>query len=160
MKTKYVFAFRNSFQKIWLNFDLKYYVKGTLLGLRQFLKTKNPLKTMKNAFHFTLKYFFVLKIHVLKFLSGLFCHVETAWLEDKVNSKSQRWKQTTLETNNCNTHIVQYLENSFQSDNEIFLVNRIKHDKDFAWKIMETCGGETSPRPFFEKSKLSLSLHQ
>ena len=69
MKTKYVFGFCNSFQKILLNFDLKYFVKGTLVGLRQFLKTENPLKVMKNAFYFNLKYFFVLKIHVLKFLS-------------------------------------------------------------------------------------------
>ena len=38
------------------------YLKGALSGLRQFLATENPLKTIKNAFHFTSKALFVLKI--------------------------------------------------------------------------------------------------
>ena len=42
-------------------------LKVALLGLRQFLATENPLKIMKNAFNFTSKALFVLKI--LKFLS-------------------------------------------------------------------------------------------
>ena len=42
-------------------------LKGALSGLRQFLATKRPLKMMKNAFYFTLKALFVLKI--CKFLS-------------------------------------------------------------------------------------------
>ena len=55
-------------------------IKGALLGLRQFLVTESPLKMMKNAFYFTLKPLFVLKIS--KFLSLLFGHVEkTARLE-------------------------------------------------------------------------------
>ena len=41
--------------------------KGALWGLRQFLATESPLKMMKNAFYFTLKALFVLKI--FKFLS-------------------------------------------------------------------------------------------
>ena len=41
--------------------------KGALSGLRQFLTTKSPLKIMKNAFYFTSKALFVLKI--FKFLS-------------------------------------------------------------------------------------------
>ena len=49
-------------------------IKDTLSGLRQFLATKSPLKTMKNAFYFVLKPLFVLKI--LRFLSWLFGHVE------------------------------------------------------------------------------------
>ena len=36
--------------------------KRTLSGLRQFLATENPLKMIKNAFYFTLKSLFVLKI--------------------------------------------------------------------------------------------------
>ena len=43
------------------------YFKGTLAGLRQFLATESPLKMMKNAFYFTSKALFVLKI--FKFLS-------------------------------------------------------------------------------------------
>ena len=42
-------------------------LKGTLSGLRQFLATESPLKMMKNAFYFTSKALFVLKI--FKFLS-------------------------------------------------------------------------------------------
>ena len=42
-------------------------LKGALSDLRQYLANKNPLKMMKNAFYFTLKSLFVLKI--FKFLS-------------------------------------------------------------------------------------------
>ena len=48
--------------------------KGALSGLRQLLANESPLKLMKNAFYFTLKALFVLKI--FKFLSLLFGHVE------------------------------------------------------------------------------------
>ena len=37
-------------------------LKGALSGLRQIFATKSPLKIIKNAFHFTLKALFVLKI--------------------------------------------------------------------------------------------------
>ena len=40
-------------------------IKGALSGLRQFLPTESPLKIMKNAFYFTLKALFVLKIFKL-----------------------------------------------------------------------------------------------
>ena len=56
------------------------HVKDALEGLRQFLITESSLKMMKNAFYFTLKALFVLKI--FKFLSWLSGHVEkTARLE-------------------------------------------------------------------------------
>ena len=42
-------------------------IKGALSGLKQFLATESPLKMMKNAFYFTSKALFVLKI--FKFLS-------------------------------------------------------------------------------------------
>ena len=42
-------------------------LKGALSGPRQYLPNENPLKIMKNAFYFTLKALFVLK--VFKFLS-------------------------------------------------------------------------------------------
>ena len=48
--------------------------KNALYGLRQFLITESPWKMMKNAFYFTLKAFFVLKI--FKFLSWLFGQAE------------------------------------------------------------------------------------
>ena len=47
--------------------------KGALSGLRQFLATESLLKMMKNAFYFTSKALFVLKI--FKCLSWLFGHV-------------------------------------------------------------------------------------
>ena len=59
----------------------KLYIKGALLGLRQSLTSKSPLKVMKSVFYFT---FFIS-------LNFKFCDV-TAWL-----------------TNNWNTHIAQYL---------------------------------------------------
>ena len=61
---------------------------------------------MKNAFYLTLKVLFVLKI--FKFLSWLSGHVEKRLdLDDKSNFKI--YDVTTWETNNYNTHIVQYL---------------------------------------------------
>ena len=47
--------------------DIFKLIKGALSGLRQFFVTESPLKMMKNAFYFTLKALFVLKI--FKFLS-------------------------------------------------------------------------------------------
>ena len=49
-----------------INFSLSIF-KGALQGLRQFLATESLLKMMKNAFYFTLKALFILKI--IKFLS-------------------------------------------------------------------------------------------
>ena len=95
---------------------------STLSCLGQFLATESPLKMMKNAFYFTLKPLFVLKI--FKFLSSIFGHVEKRLdLIDKVNFKI--YDVTTRETNNCNTHTAQYLKNKRQSDSEIWSVNTI-----------------------------------
>ena len=44
-----------------------YGLTGALLDLRQFLGTEIPLNMMKNAFYFTLKSLFVLKIFKLLF---------------------------------------------------------------------------------------------
>ena len=61
-------------------------IRGTLSGLRQFLAAESPLKMTKNAFYFTSKVLFVLKI--VKFFSSLFCHVAKRLAEkDKVNFK-------------------------------------------------------------------------
>ena len=48
-----------------INYDTE--IKGALSGLKQFLAAENSLKMMKNAFNFTLRDLFVLKI--FKFLS-------------------------------------------------------------------------------------------
>ena len=49
-------------------------IEDALSGLGQLLATKSPLKMVKNAFYFTLKALFVVKI--FKFLSWVFDHVE------------------------------------------------------------------------------------
>ena len=49
-------------------------LKGALSGLRQFLPAESPLKMLTNAFCFTSKALFVLKI--FKFLPWLFGRVE------------------------------------------------------------------------------------
>ena len=49
--------------------------------------------------------------------------------KDKVNSKI--YDVTAWLTNNCNTHIAQYLEKQWQSDNDVWSVNRLKHENYF-----------------------------
>ena len=54
-----------------VSFRCSWDIKGAFSGLRQFLATESPLKLMKNAFHFTLKYHFALNIflnYCLEFL--------------------------------------------------------------------------------------------
>ena len=62
---------------------------------------------MKNAFYFALNVIFV--IMTFPFLLLLFGHVEKNLDEkDKINFKN--YDVTTWETNNCNSHIAQYIE--------------------------------------------------
>ena len=49
--------------------------------------------------------------------------------KDKVNFKF--YDVTAWLTNNCNKHTAQYLEKQRQSDNEIWSVNRMQHEKKF-----------------------------
>ena len=51
-------------------------IKGALSGLRQFLATESPLQMMKNAFYFTSKALFVLKI--FKFCLDFWSCIEMA----------------------------------------------------------------------------------
>ena len=68
---------------------------------------ESPFKMMKNAIYFTSKALFVLEI--FKFLSCLFGHVaERLDKKGKVNFNIGDVKAWV--TNNCETHIVQYLE--------------------------------------------------
>ena len=43
--------------------DIEHWLKGALSGLGQFLAIESPLKMLKNAFYFTSKALFVLKIN-------------------------------------------------------------------------------------------------
>ena len=95
--------------------------KGRLSGLRQFLATESSLKMVKNAFYFTLKAFFILKI--FKFLYWLFGHAEKCLIK-KISLILKIMTSQPREKNNCNTHIAQYLK-YLKAKNEICSVNRI-----------------------------------
>ena len=62
---------------------------------------------MKNAFYFTSKALFVLKM--FKFVSGLFGHVGKR-LDKKDYENFKFYNVTAWLTNSCNNHIAQYLE--------------------------------------------------
>ena len=112
---------------------------------------------MKNAFYFTSKALFVLKI--FKFFSCSFGHIAKRLdKEDKVNFKF--YDVTTWLTSSCNTHIAQYLEKQRQSDKKFGLLIECNMSNIFLEKTYTKCDGETSPRPFSEKFKLRISLDQ
>ena len=71
MVANYANLFMNMFETSLLNdFHKKNWketLKDAVEGLRQFLESESPLKKLKNAFYFTLKALFILKI--FKFLS-------------------------------------------------------------------------------------------
>ena len=70
-------------------------MSSSFSGFRKFLATESPLKIKKNAFYFTLKALFVLKI--LKFLSWLLVLQKNGLIRKmRLTSKfmtSQPWKQ-------------------------------------------------------------------
>ena len=85
----------------------QFHFKGALSGLRHFWQLK-ALSKWKNAFYFTSKALFVLKI--FKFLSWLFGHVSKRLdKKDKVNFKIYDVTTAWL-TNNRNAHIAQYFK--------------------------------------------------
>ena len=82
-------------------------IKGPLSGLRPFLAAESALKMIKSAFYLTSKALFFLSI--FKFFSWRFGHVAKRLdKKEKVNFKF--YDSTAWLTNNCNTHIVQYIE--------------------------------------------------
>ena len=136
---------------------MKSYHKGALSGLRQFLVTEIHLQIMKNAFYFTLKTLFVLKI--FKFLSWIFLSCrKTARLEDFSNFKF--YDVRTWLTNNA----IHILANNWRSkDNQTMNFGQlIEHNmrKIFIEKSYTKCGGETNLRSYPKKSKLIISLDQ
>ena len=77
-------------------------LKGALSGLRQLLAAESPLKRMKNAFYFTSKAVFVLKM--FNFLSWVYVHVAKRLdKKDEINLKIH--DVTAWLTNNGNAHI-------------------------------------------------------
>ena len=75
---------------------------------------------MKNAFCFTLKALFVLKIFIFFVLTFWPCTKNS--LIREVNFKT--YDVTTRLTNNYNTHFTQYFAKQNQPDNEIWSFNR------------------------------------
>ena len=128
-------------------------IKGALSGLRQFLATESPLKMMKNAFYFTSKALFVLKI--FKFLSWLFGHIAKRLILISNFRTSQCGWQTIV------IHILPNILRSKGNQAIKFgqLIERnMRHI--FFKKSYTKCDGEISPRHFYEKLKLSISLDQ
>ena len=82
-------------------------LKGALSGVTQFSATESPLKVMNNAFYFTLKSLFILKIFI--FLPRLFGHAEER-LHHKDQGNFKIYDVATWEPNNCKTHIAQHLK--------------------------------------------------
>ena len=77
---------------------------------------------MKNAFYFPSKALFVLKI--FQILPWRLHHLAKQLdKKDKVNFRF--YHVTAWLTDNRNTHIAQYFEKYWQSDNEIWSVNRM-----------------------------------
>ena len=131
--------------------------KGALSGLRESLTTESPLKIMKNAFYFTLKLIFALKI--FWFLSSLFGHIEKQLnYKHEVNFKFYDvtvWEKTIAVT---------ILPNISRSkDKKIMKCGHLieyNMRNIFLEKSYIKFGGETIPRPFSKRSKLSMSLDQ
>ena len=77
----YIYIFTKYFVAIsYVTFLMHFSIKDRLACLRQFLATESPLKLMKNAFNFTLKAIFVLKIFK-KFVPTFWSCTKTALLE-------------------------------------------------------------------------------
>ena len=62
---------------------------------------------------------------------------------------------TNWETNIHNTHIAQYLKKWRQSDNKIWSVNRIQHEKYFSWNLIHKIIAVTSYKTFLKNKKKS-----
>ena len=132
-------------------------INGVLSGLRQFLANESPLKMMKNAFYFTLKVLFVLKI--FKVLSWVLGDSEKR-LDHKDNVNFKAYDVTTWETNNWKTLLPNI---SISKGNQTMKFGQlIEYNlrNIFLGKSYRKCGEETISRAFTKKSKLSVSLDQ
>ena len=112
---------------------------------------------MKNALSFTSKALFVLKI--FKFLSRLFGHVAKRLdKKDMVNFKF--YDVTAWLANNHNTQLSNISRSKGNQTMEFGQLIECDKRNFFLEKSHTKCGGETSPRSFSEKLKLSISLNQ
>ena len=132
-------------------------IKGALSGLRRLLTPESPLKIMKNAFYFTSKALFVLKI--FKFLSWLFgLAAKRLDKKDKVNFKF--YDVTARLTNNRSTHIAHISRSKGNQMMKFGQLIECNTRKIFLEKSYTKCDGESSSTLFSENLKLSISLDQ
>ena len=118
---------------------MKTYIKGALLGLRQFLLTESPLKMMENAFYFIVKALFVLKVRKIRLISK-FMTLQSA-------------KQTIA------TQILPNISR-IKGNQTMKFGHLIECDiKIFLEKLYTKYGRENISRPFSKISKLSIALH-
>ena len=130
--------------------------KGALSGLRQFLASESYFKMMKNAFYFTLKVLLALKIYKVYLHSFV---MQKNGLIRKLRLIS-KLRVTTWLANNCNNILTNILRSK---SNHVMKFGQFIEDdmrNIFLEKSYTKCGGETIPRPFSEKSKLSVSLNR
>ena len=121
------------------------------------MATETSLKMMKNAFYFTSEALSVLKR--FKFLSLLFGHVLNGLIK-KIGLISSFMTSEP----GSQTIVIHILPNISRSEgNQTIKFGQLiecNMRNIFLEKSCTKCGGETSPRPFSEKSKLSISLDQ
>ena len=110
---------------------------------------------IKNAFYFTSKALFILKI--FEFLFLLYGGV-AKWLDQNDKVTFEIYDVTAWLTDNCMTHIAYILRS--KGNQTMTFSQLIDYDMKniFLEKSYRKYGGETSPRPFSEKLKLSISL--
>ena len=82
----------------------------------------------------------VFVLEVLTFLSWLFGDAKN-WLDKKAKVNFKIFDVTDWTVNNYNTHTEQHLQKYRQSDNEIWSVNKIKHEKYFLKNHVENKAG-------------------
>ena len=102
---------------------------------------------MKNAFYFMLK---TLVLAIYTFLSWLFGYVEKRF-DDKIYDVTD-WITIDILSNI-----------SASKNNQTMKFGQLieyKMRNIFLGKSYTNCGGEANPKPFYKKSKLSLSLNQ
>ena len=106
----------------------QYGFRAALSDLRQFLAIETPLRMMKNAFYFTLKSLFVLKI--FKFLSWLLVIYKNGLIR-KISLIVKIFNLVNKQLH----YIYCPVSQERQLDYDIWPVNRIQHEKHFCWKI-------------------------
>ena len=95
----------------------------------------------------------------LKFLSRILCYVKKRLdLKDNINFKI--YDVTTWEINNSNIHNGQFSRSKSNLAMKFGQLLEYKTKSIFRKKSCTECGGETTPRSFSQKSKLSISLDQ